>query len=198
MAQDQKHDSIADPARIKALSSPVRQEIVDTLWALGGTATVADLAGQLGRTPNSLYYHLELLCRVGLVESEAIDTGERRLRLAGKRGSGPLRLAYRLGKTGNGGALAGYVRALLGQAERDFVRAAAVPDTVVDGARRELWAARNKGWVSPEAQEEIVGLLERLCELTSQSRSGADDRLLTLAFVMAPAAPRSGRRAAGG
>ena len=40
---------IDDPKRIRVLASPVRHEIVDTLSALGGTATVARLAEQIGR-----------------------------------------------------------------------------------------------------------------------------------------------------
>jgi hypothetical protein len=35
---------IDDPGRIRVLASPVRHEIVDTLSALGGSATVARLA----------------------------------------------------------------------------------------------------------------------------------------------------------
>ena len=34
---------------IAALASPVRQEIIDTVELLGGSATIAELASQLGR-----------------------------------------------------------------------------------------------------------------------------------------------------
>lgn len=195
MARHLDPRAIDDPTCIEVLASPVRQEIVDTLWALGGEATVAALAEELGRPADGLYYHLGVLCGAGLVaEIKATESGERRFQLAGKRKRGPLRLAYKLGERGNADALSTYVRGILSIAERDFAQALASPTTVVSGKRRELWAARNKGWVSAQAQEEIVQLLERLCDLTSRPRQSESDRLLTFAFVMAPAVRRPKRR----
>lgn len=59
---------VRDPAQVRLLSSPVRQEMVDTLAALGGEAGVANLADQLGRPADGLYYHLRALVLGGLVE----------------------------------------------------------------------------------------------------------------------------------
>ncbi|HET9620627.1 MAG TPA: helix-turn-helix domain-containing protein, partial [Kofleriaceae bacterium] len=52
---------IVEPRAIAALASPVRQEILDTVEALGGTATIAELAAQLGRPADGLYYHVTVL-----------------------------------------------------------------------------------------------------------------------------------------
>jgi DNA-binding transcriptional ArsR family regulator len=195
MAKHPDPRAIDDPTCIEILANPVRQEIVDTLWALGGKATVAALAEELGRPADGLYYHLGMLCGVGLViEIKATEGEERRFQLAGKRKRGPLRLAYRLGEQGNADALSTYVRGMLSIAERDFGQALASPTTLASGRRRELWAARNKGWVTAEAQEQIVQLLERLCDLTSRPRQSERDRLLTFAFVMAPAVRQPKRR----
>src|SRR5688572_12810722 len=57
---------IADASTIAALASPVRQELLDTLEARGGVATVAELAEQLGRPADGLYYHIDILRRAGL------------------------------------------------------------------------------------------------------------------------------------
>jgi hypothetical protein len=189
--------AISDPARIRVLASPIRHELVDTLAALGGKASVAELAVQLGRHADGLYYHLRLLCKAGLVsEVHDAERGERGYRLAGTGGA-PLRLAYRSGRGGNAAALSGYARGLLKVAERDFSRALAAPDVVMAGKRRQLWAARNKGWVSPTELEEINRLLERLCDLTSGPRQPGRDVLLSLAFVLAPSARRAKRRGQG-
>ena len=51
--------------QIALLASPARQEIVDTIEALGGEAAVAELAAQLGRSSDGLYYHLRHLVRGG-------------------------------------------------------------------------------------------------------------------------------------
>lgn len=188
------HRAIAEPAAIEVLASPVRQELVDTLFALGGEASTAALAEALGHHADGLYYHLRLLCDAGLIEELRPAEGkERSFRLAGD-GLTPLRLAYRPGAEGNAEALGTYVGALLKVAGRDFEQAVAVADAVVEGPHRQLWASRNKGWLSGSDLAETNALLERLCALLSQTRSPERDTLMTLAFVMAPALARAKRR----
>lgn len=190
---------IDDPRRIRILASPVRHEIVDTLSALGGGprhgVSVSRLAEHLGRHADGLYYHLNLLTRAGLVEEITAPGAERGFRLAGS-GKAPLRLAYKVEKGGNAGALHDYSRGLLKVAQRDFAQALNIPDVVVGGKRRELWAARNKGWVSARDLEEVNALLERLCTLTSQKREAGKEKLVSLAFVLAPLTQKSKRRGA--
>jgi DNA-binding transcriptional ArsR family regulator len=190
--------AIREPRQVRVLASPVRHEIVDTLSALGGKATVAVLAEQLGRHADGLYYHLRLLCRAGLVREVAAGAGvERHYRLAGTRGA-PLRLAYRAGRGGNAAALGDYAHGLLQVAERDFRHALDMPGVALGGPRRELWAARNKGWVSAAELAEVNRLLERLCALTSRARRPGLNRLISLAFVLAPSARKPRRRGAAG
>jgi DNA-binding transcriptional ArsR family regulator len=186
--------AIADPEQIRVLSSPVRQEIVDTLAALGGEAGAATLAEQLGRPADGLYYHLRLLVRAGLLHETRSEAGEeRRYRLEGE-GDAPLRLAYRTGRGGNLAALKGFARALLQVAGRDFEEALETPDVRAEGNRRELWTARNKGWLSAGDIEEVNQLIERLNSLTSQPSGPGRDRLLSFAYVLAPIRPRPKRR----
>lgn len=188
-----KPRKIDDPKRIQVLASPVRHEIVDTLSALGGGVSVARLAEHLGRHADGLYYHLRLLKRAGLVEEAATPGGERAFRLAGG-GHAPLRLAYRPERRANVGALDSYARGLLKVARQDFQRALRVPEVVVSGKRRQLWAARNKGWLAARDLEEVNALLERLCTLTSQQRAPGRETLVSLAFALAPLESKPRRR----
>jgi hypothetical protein len=186
--------AVSDPRHVRVLASPARHELVDTLSALGGTASVATLAEQLGRHADGLYYHLRVLCRAGLVqEIEGASGGGKQYRLAGT-GRAPLRLAYRTGRKGNASALLDYVEGLLQVAQRDFTRALALPGIELGGERRQLWAARNKGWISVSDLEEVNRLLERLCSLTSRPRGKERDSLVSLAFVLAPSARKPKRR----
>ena len=57
---------IRRPDELRALASPVRQELVAALGALQ-PCTVVQLGEHLGRLPVSLYYHLRKLEEVGLV-----------------------------------------------------------------------------------------------------------------------------------
>lgn len=193
MNDDGDPRAIRDPAKVRLLSSPVRQEMVDTLAALGGEAGVADLAEQLGRPADGLYYHLRALIAGGLVEELPSKGGERRFRLAGEA-SGPLRLVYDLGPNGNAAELCAFADGLLQIASRDFESALASDRAVAVGPGRELWASRNKGWLSREDLQEVNALLARLGELTSQPRAAGRDRLTSLAFVLAPINPRAKRR----
>lgn len=188
-----KPRQIDDPKRIRVLASAVRHEIVDTLSALGGTVSVAQLAEHLGRHADGLYYHLRLLTRAGLVDEVTAGGGERAFRLAGG-GAAPLRLEYRTERRANVDALESYARGLLKVAQRDFSRALGGPGVVASGKRRQLWAARNKGWLSERDLEEVNALLERLCTLVSQHREPGRDTLVSLAFSLAPLEARGKRR----
>lgn len=188
--------AIQDPTHIRLLASPVRQELVDTLASLGGEAPVAALAEQLGRPADGLYYHLQLLAKAGLIDEQQGAGGERSFRLAGS-GTGPLRLAYDLADDDARSALKCYVKGLVQIAVSDFQAGMALDGVHAEGATRQLWAARNKGWVSAAELEETNALLERLCELLSQPRDERRDQPMSLAFVLAPSVVRHRRRSAG-
>lgn len=186
--------AVRAPEQIRLLSSAVRQEIVDTLGALGGEASVAAMAEHLGRPADGLYYHLRALVDGGLVEeAPATDDDERRYRLAGE-GDGPIRLAYDLGPQGNWRELGAFARTLLQIAAEDFGAALTAAETVTEGPERELWVSRNKGWLSKEDLREVSCLLERLSELSSQPKAPGRERLMSLAFALAPHNPRPKRR----
>lgn len=182
---------------IALLASPTRIEIADTLEALGAAVTVAELAAALGRPADGLYYHLRRLADGGLVEETASPEGKRyRTRT---RGGERLRLRYRPGATANADAVGRVAASVLRVAGRDFARALADPDTVVDGPRRELWVARGKGWVDATDLAEINRLLARLMDLVQQPAATpgrARRKLVALSWVLAPVEAKPARRGA--
>jgi DNA-binding transcriptional ArsR family regulator len=185
--------AIDHPSLIEVLASPVRQEIVDTLAALGGEASAAELAEQLGRHMDGLYYHLKILCKAELVV--AVDSGGeagRRYRLGGD--GQPLRLSYSTGDASRAQALRSFVKGLLQVAEHDFNDALNTDEVVTQGAGRELWAARNKAWLSENELAEVNELLERLCTLMSRPHTAERSHLLSCTFVLAPHQAQPKRR----
>jgi predicted ArsR family transcriptional regulator len=198
---------IADPRAIAALGSPVRQELLDTVEALGGTATIAELAAQLGRPADGLYYHIDLLCRAGLLAAAKQGTSragrsERRYRVPTAPGRA-LHVVYRPREPRNAAAVKDVVGGMLRIARRDFDRALAVAaagddggQVVVEGAKRTLWAARGTGWVSDAELAELNRLLAELTRLLRKPRGGARQRLISLCYQLAPMTARPVRRPA--
>jgi hypothetical protein len=78
------------------------------------------------------------------------------------------------------------VGGLLRTAERDFGKALRSGAAVGEGASRDLWASRLKSWVGSDDLREINRLLVRLSELLQQPRDRRRDRLVTLAWMLAP------------
>ena len=187
-----KRGAVENPEEIELLASPTRIEIVDTLEALGGEASVAELAAQLGRPADGLYYHLRQLAEGGLLVEEETPEGRRyRTRVAkGER----LRLRYRPGRTANATAVGNVAASVLRVAGRDFSRALADADSVAEGPQRELWAARNKGWVGETELAEINRLLFRLNDLLHRPRSVKRGKLVALTWVLAPVDAKPARR----
>lgn len=181
--------TIADPKQIRALASPVRQEVVDTVQALG-PCSVAEIAAELGRPADGLYYHVRALLRVGLlVEAGERSAGRRCERLyatpSGERG---MQLRYAPGDPENVEAVTRVVGGMLRVTQRDFSVALRSGRVVVEGPRRDLWAARMKGWFSDAELEEVHDLLDRLRELLERPRRDDGQRLHALTFVLAPVA----------
>jgi DNA-binding transcriptional ArsR family regulator len=196
MAQKPKaRGPIENPREIELLASPTRIEIVDTLESLGGEASVAELAAQLGRPADGLYYHLRQLAEGGLLVETATPEGRRyRTRMPeGER----LRLRYKPGKNANAKAVGDVAASVLRVAGRDFKRAIADPDAVAEGALRELWAARNKGWVGDIELAEINRLLMRINMLLHRPRTTARNRLVALSWILAPVDAKPARRETG-
>jgi DNA-binding transcriptional ArsR family regulator len=189
--------TIEDPRAIAVLAYPVRQELLDTIEACGGEAAVSELAEQLGRPADGLYYHLRLLARAGLIAEvagrSANNRRERRYRIA-VPGRGTLALAYHPERKPHARAVRTVVAGMLRIARRDFDEAIADPAVVVDGPRRELWAARGKGWLTDAELAELNALISRAMALLEAPRTPARRRLVSLCYVLAPVAAASSRR----
>ncbi len=98
--------AVENAAEIEVLASPTRIELVDTVEALG-SASVAELAEQLGRPADGLYYHLRQLAAAGLLVEEATAEGKRYSAHI-PHGEG-LRLRYRSGCDGESAKAVGNV-----------------------------------------------------------------------------------------
>ena len=184
---------ISDPRQIAALASPARQEVVDGLQALG-PCSIAELGANLGRAPDSLYYHVRALEKLGLV----VRAGQR---TSGARPEalydvpGKLALDHEPGTKRERELLASLVAAALRSGARDFRRA------LDEGraqhrrsAQRNAWGGRVKGWLTADELAEVRAHLEALTELFVRGTRRRGTQLAALSFVLAPLAPTTRTR----
>jgi predicted ArsR family transcriptional regulator len=73
MARRKRSLVVRDAGQLRALRTPLRQEMVRTFSRLGA-CTVRELADVLGREPATLYYHVHALVDSGIVR----ETGKRK------------------------------------------------------------------------------------------------------------------------
>ena len=193
---------IATPAQLRAVASPVKQEILNAVAAMG-PISVAELARMLGRAPSGLYFHIDKLAKLGLLLRS--ESGSKRATPSAfypERASAsynvpsrPIKVAYRPTDAKTRSPLAKAVRSMTTVASRNFVKAYR-QGAVVSGAQRTLWAWRWKRRLVPRELEALNRHLldiERLLTQSDRGRAGPR-RLIEFTFVLTPAPDRPYRR----
>lgn len=176
---------IRAPAQVRALASPARQEIVDALVA-AGPCSIAELAAHTGRASDSLYHHIRVLKKTGLIlERDPRKTG-RHVAAIYDLPARPVFIRY---ADAQPKALASVIAAAQRLGLRDFRRALGRPDTTGDGPVRNLWAGRVKGWAGPDDLAEVNTLLRRLYQLIHTGAPGPGRNPVSLSFILAPVRP---------
>lgn len=155
--------TISKPVHLRALASPVRQELIDLL-VRAGPASAAELGRLIQRPADGLYYHLRALQRVGLVTSAGIRASAGRREELFRAVHRQPTLRHDPSPGGNSPGVIGIVSSMLRLGIRDFKKGAASPDVRTHGPKRELWALRVTGWLTPselaEANRQIRTLHE--------------------------------------
>ena len=169
--------------QLAALASGMRQEIVDVLAEMGDVS-VAELATALGRPADALYFHLRALKKAGLVEPAGYRYFGRRREELFRTVSPELWLQYDAEDAGNRRSVNAIVRSMLRLGMRDFQRAFQSGQVIVDGPRRELWALRMTGRLSPSQLPAVNRSIELLKE--SVCRPPGKGRLYAITVLLTP------------
>jgi hypothetical protein len=187
---------IREPKQLAAIRSPVRQEIVDVLAATG-VRTVAEIASMLGRSPHSLYHHVRLLERVGLLLNMGLERRNRRDEALYATPGRRLRLHHDLVSPKFLRNMRGLVAGMLRLTERDFVRALArrVPTKVAPSIN--LVARRMKGRLTTGQLREVRRLVGRLHDLLGNHPEQTVGTMYALTMVIAPLAEHARKKAGG-
>ena len=174
--------------QIRALASPLRQDLVDAV-ASDGPCTIAELAERVGRPADALYHHVRRLVATGLLVQESVRraTGRPAVRLAvpGR----PMMVAYDQRAKTNVAASSDVVATMLRSERRGFARALAAPGVRTWGPRRNLWGSRAQGWLTSQEVATVNALLTKLLTVFLQRKSARRNgsTLHEFTFVLAPA-----------
>ena len=177
--------------QIEALASPVRQELVDALQ-VSGPCSISELAEQLGRAPDSLYYHVRHLERVELV----VRRGSRRV---GRRDealydvpAARMKLDTQPETPREITGVLDLVGAALRIGHRDLRAALLAGIATYRGRRRNAWGGRIKGWLTRGELTRVEEHLEAIHALLQRGERAKGGELYAFTSVFSPVAP-SGR-----
>jgi len=189
MARREKTLFIRSAEQVRALRTPLRQEIVQALMKLGA-CTVGELAAELGREPAALYYHVHALAKAGIVvEGDERRGGGRPERMYGLAAD---RIVIDRSETSKAflSSLADLQRATLRAAERELQRAlearddrpaARGPKGAGDSPILLRLASRLKPQDAVRATKMLHGLVEFLAE--NDDPEAGETYSLTAAFA---------------
>lgn len=169
---------ILTPEQQEAITqSPARLEVIDAMSDIA-PCSIAELAGELGRTPQSLYYHVQIMVDVGLLrQSGTRKSGKRdealydmvceHFRLVG--GDDPtehkLRTLLRFNST------------LMRLTERNYRDAMTKGLSRRVGRRENVYLRRQRGRLTDKELSRLYDLLEQMGALLSaHSTSGRKSR----------------------
>ena len=170
--------------QLAALTAAARQEIADVLVQMG-TVSVAELAAALNRPADALYFHLRALTRAGLVQNAGYRWQGGRKEAIYRTIAPELKLEYAPGDAANRKAISAIVASMLRLGTRDFTRSLQQGHVVVSGARRELWALRKVGRMSPAQLAKVNRGIKRLVDEVSVPAEGAG-RLYAVTVLLTP------------
>ena len=180
---------VRDPTQLEAVVSPVRHQLLRTLGALG-PVTVKELAERMGRSPESLYYHVRALEEVGLLEQ--VDERRRRGRAEAVYATVARTLVTDPSQTSPAyvEAMQRSAAALLRLADRQLSMA-------FDRQRRSrsrrptaLMIRQYHARLSAKAQRELVRRLEELAEFVQANDDPHAGEMIALTLALAPLASR--------
>jgi DNA-binding transcriptional ArsR family regulator len=180
---------IERPEQIRAVASPIRQEIVDRIAALG-PITVHELARSLGRRRTAIYHHLKRLERVGLVRAMEFTGGRGRPALRYETVAPRMRLARAARRPRDQGLVTKAGAAAAKQAARDYAAGFRAPTWTLEGPARNHWFFRVVATPSPARLKRINILLDELAEL-AWAPDPHPGPPISLAWFLAPLVERA-------
>lgn len=159
--------SVEDPESLRALSHPLRLELLDYLQE-AGTATATQCAQRTGESVASCSFHLRQLAKYGFIERAESQGREKPWRAVAKS----LHAAPHVDQPGNTEAVVALARV---QAQREVARAAANFDELRKRSDLQTWLENSalntqSAWLTVEELAEVSRILREITDKFSDRK----------------------------
>ena len=168
---------------LRALVSPVRQEIIDVLSSRG-PMSAAEIGAAIGRPADALYFHLRALERAGLARRAGVRRRGRRKEALYRTVAFDLKVRYAPASAANRSRVTAIVASMLRLGVRDFRRGLQQRDVSVSGPQREVWAQRRTARLTGAQLAQVNSLIARLSQQFTSVREHG--RMYALTVVLTP------------
>lgn len=184
---------LSDPVQIQILASALRGDILDSLM-VSGPLSVSDLAHELARPADSLYYHIHKMLDAGILEKHSVRKTIRRDEILYHVAAGRVRIRYDLKNAEIREMVGKAVGSMLRVTKRDFDRGLTSENAVTTGPSRNIRGSRFKAWLSREEIAKINEHMKSVVQILLSSRRAHDRRLHAFTYVLTPLEERPARR----
>jgi predicted ArsR family transcriptional regulator len=183
-----KGELLLPPKYVLEFFKPARLEIYESLQ-VSGPGSISELAQRLGRAPDSLYYHVRKLVKIGVLQVLDRASGE------GKPGRNGV--VYGLTCVGvsikldpnskpSREALISGAASVIRLAQRDMENAVESRDVRTEGKRKSLHIRRMKVRLKDRQLVKVNALLAELFETLQEHTDSTEGRLFALTMCMSP------------
>jgi DNA-binding MarR family transcriptional regulator len=177
-------ETIDCPEQIRALCSTVRHEIHQVVLSQG-TASIREIAEQLGRKPVSLYRHIDQLVEVGLLIEEGTKSTARR---DAKVYSTKLEfMRYRPRKPEMLKALGEFARASLKDTGIKVTKSIMSGEAVLPVPLRDTFVGSPAGWLNDEELGELNEHIDAIIMLLADKPKKPDTKRVVISMGLYPA-----------
>jgi len=185
---------VRSPEAWRVLISPVRAEIAEALRLLG-PCSMAELAAAIDRPADSLYQHLELLQKAGFVVQAGFRKGSRNAEQLIDVVAEDFMIDFHDGTgAAENKAIVATANSFLKAMARAVRESAAARQIEFHPDKRNISINYELSWLTPEAFQEMRGLVRRIKQLMDDGKRRREGRLY-LSLVIAT--PVTRRRRAG-
>lgn len=175
---------VTSPEAWAILVAPARAEIVEAMRLLG-PCSIGEIAEAIGRPPDTLYRHIEILERAGFVREAGVRKGDRNLERLVDVVADDFFIAFADDQgIAENRAIVTTAESFLGAMGRAVRDSAAARQLVFSERQRNISINYELSWLRPEDFEEVRALIGRLKQIMDEGKSRREGRLyMTLAMA---------------